>query len=157
ADGVAPSVKRHKSVCFGKRKGLEHDAIDHRVHDGGRGNAKREDQQRDRGETGQPREGSERIANVAGKVGDEADAAGVAVFFFDLFDSTQLDSGNAERLVTRHPATHRGRGALLDVEPQFVLELVVDDVRLTDRTKPKPPIRSHVNSPAAPLSASTGE
>jgi hypothetical protein len=57
---------------------------------------------------------------------DEADASGVAMLFFDLIESAEFESGASDGLVSGKPTPYVSVDLLFQMEPQLVVELLVD-------------------------------
>ena len=80
---------------------------------------------------------------------EEAYPSGIAVRLLDLIEPTEFEPRASDGLLSGQPVSHVGVDLLLQVEPQFVIELLLDDVAPEERAQPEEEVAQH----RAPLHA----
>jgi hypothetical protein len=69
------------------------------------------------------------MTQVASEVTEGPDAAGIAVFFTDLFEAAKGESRAPDGFCLREPAAQVRFDLLVEMEAQFVVELSLDVAR----------------------------
>jgi hypothetical protein len=76
-------------------------------------------------------------------VTQDADSPGVAMFFPDLLDASELEPRPPNGIVPREPIAHVGVHLLLEMEAHLLVELALDDTAPKEGAKSMEKIAQH--------------
>ena len=132
-----------QAVGPGDRHRPQHDRIDYAEDGRVDADAEPEAEHREHRKTRSAPELPERMAQVAAKILDEADAACVAVLLLDLIEPAELDARPAHGLVPRNPVPHVRFDQALEMEPELVVQLPFDGVAFEEGPETEEPVGQH--------------
>src|SRR6266704_1944477 len=112
----------HQSCWVLKRQRPQQNRINHTKNRCVRTNSERKGQDGNRGETGILAQRAHTVANVLHQRFDEAHAARIAMFLFELFHSAEFQTRPTLGLLRRQAGLDELRDLLLEVEAQFVVK-----------------------------------
>jgi hypothetical protein len=136
-------LHEHHPVGIADRQGCQHQRVHHAEHDRVRAHTERDRDGRRRGKAGGPKDGAKRITDVTPQVLQEAHPESITVFLLDLFQPAELELHAPPRFVSVHPVAGVPLDLPVQMEAQFLVELVFDARANQERTQPATQVSPH--------------